>query len=97
MAETAKKLYIKNVKKGTTMKVESANGRVGCLIYCGDGQYRIRIYDPVKLSMFKDYDIAHCDLFFEINDEDAYIYETDDGKMYIDHSPSTLGITDEKI
>lgn len=73
------------------MKSELANGRVGCLIYCADGQYRVRIYDEHKLSMFKDYDIKHCDLFFTITDEDAHLYEDGD-RCWIDHSPETLGI-----
>ncbi len=73
------------------MKIKAANSLTGCLIYCGDGQYRVRIYDEHKLSMFKDYDIRHCDLFFEINDEDAYLYEDEQGKCWIDHSPQTLG------
>lgn len=78
------------------MKVESANGRTACLIYCGDGEYRIRIYDKIKLGMFNDYDIKHSDLFFNINDEDAFLYEDGDEK-WIDHSPSTLGIGDTVI
>jgi hypothetical protein len=76
------------------MKIESANGREACLIYCGDDQYRIRIYDKHKLGMFKDYDIRHFDLFFEIKDEDAYLYEEGD-QQWIDHSPETLGIENE--
>jgi hypothetical protein len=66
-----------------------ANNKVGCLIYCGDEQYRIRFYNPDK--SFKDYDIKISDLFFKIDDEDAYLYEDDD-KCWIDHSPSTLDI-----
>jgi hypothetical protein len=73
------------------MNIKSANGLTGCLIYCGDNQYCIRVYDEHKLGTFKDYDIKHWDLFFEINDEDAYLYEDDNGKCWIDHSPETLG------
>ena len=76
------------------MKIESANGREACLIYCGDDQYRIRIYDKHKLGMFKDYDIRHFDLFFEIKYEDAYLYE-DGNRLWIDHSLETLGIKNE--
>jgi hypothetical protein len=72
------------------MKVESANGRTACLIYCGDQKYRIRIYDEHKLSMFKDYEIRHFDLFFTIDDEDAYLYE-DGEKLWLDNSSNTLG------
>ena len=76
------------------MKIESANGRTACLIYCGPGQYKIRVCDPHKLDTFKDYDLRHSDLFFEIRDEDAYLYEQDD-RLWLDHSPQTLGIDDE--
>jgi len=65
----------------------SANGTDCCLIWCGDGQYRIRVYDK---DSFKDYDILHNDLFFKICDEDAHFY-TDGDKMWIDHAPSTRG------
>lgn len=75
-----------------TMKpIKSANDLKCCLIYCGDGQYRIRIYDEHKLSMFEDHDIRISDLFFEIQDEDAWIYEDENGRRYIDHRPETLG------
>lgn len=70
--------------------LKSANGLVCCLIYCADGKYRIRVYDEHKMSMFEDYEIAFSELFFVINDEDAYLYEKN-GVKYIDHSPKTLG------
>lgn len=76
------------------MKIESAHGRTACLIYCGSGQYKIRVWHPNKLGTFADYDIRHSDLFFEIQDEDAYLYEQDD-KLWLDHSPQTLGIDNE--
>lgn len=72
------------------MKITSANGLTACLIYCSEGNYKIRIYDDHKLATFKDYDVRHCDLFFEINDEDAYLYE-DGENLWLDHSPATLG------
>jgi hypothetical protein len=65
------------------MKIESVNGREGCLIYC-DGTYRIRFYTGV--GVFKDYDIRHTDLWFEINDDDCFLYEDGD-KAWIDHGP----------
>lgn len=72
--------------------LQSANGRSGCLIYCGDNQYRIRIYDEHKLGMFEDYDIRISDLFFTINDEDAHLWVDEvTGRMIIDHHPQTLG------
>lgn len=73
---------------------KSADGKTACLIYCADGEYRIRIYEPYA-SSFQDYDIKHNDLFFVIKDEDAYLY-TDGIKHWIDHSPSTL-MRDEKM
>lgn len=76
------------------MKIESAHGRTACLIYCGPGKYKIRVWDPTKLGTFKDYDLRHSDLFFEIRDEDAYLYEEND-KLWLDHGPQTLGIDDE--
>jgi len=79
-----------------TTKLISAKGLTGYLIYCGDGQFRIRIYDQQnyaieRVATFKDYDIKHSDLFFEISDDDAYLYENGD-KCWIDHGPDTLGI-----
>lgn len=76
--------------------IRSANGLVGCLIWCADGQYRIRVYDEHKLGMFGDYDIRISDLFFTINDEDAHLYvDETTGRKYIDHNPETLGIKNE--
>lgn len=73
--------------------IKSANGLTGRLIYCGDDQYRIRVYDKHKLSTFEDYDIRISDLFFEITDEDAHIYEDRiTGRRYIDHNPESLGL-----
>ena len=78
------------------MKIESANGKEGCLIYCGDNKFRIRFYDELDRSIFKDYDIHHSDLFFIVEDEDAYLYEDEaSGRMSIDHSPGTLGLNVE--
>lgn len=73
--------------------IKSANGLVGCLIRCGDGKYCIRVYDEHKLGMFEDYDIKISDLFFEIRDEDAYLYvDETTGRKWLDHNPDTLGI-----
>lgn len=74
------------------MKIQSANGLIGCLIYCADDQYRIRIYDRDNSYEFKDYDIRHSDMFFKIEDSDVYLYEDGDD-AWIDHSPDTLGLT----
>lgn len=75
--------------------IKSANGLTGCLIYCGDDKYCIRVYDEHKLGMFEDYSIAISDLFFTITDEDAYLYEDSDGKKWIDHNPETLNLNAE--
>lgn len=74
------------------MKVSSAKGKEALLIYCADGNYRIRVY--TDNNEFIDYDIKHSDLWFHILDEDAYFYEDGD-KKWLDHSPSTLGIDSE--
>ena len=74
------------------MKVTKAIGTEACLIYCADGQYRLRVYKP--LGEFVDYDILHSDLCFTINDPDACFY-TDGEKNWIDHSPETLGLPDQ--
>lgn len=76
--------------------IKSANGLTACLIYCADGQYRLRVYHEYKLGMFDDYDIKLSDLFFEIKDEDPWLYEDPTtGRKYIDHGPETLGIKHE--
>jgi hypothetical protein len=76
-----------------TKVIKSANGLNGCLIYCGDGNYRIRLY---RDETFVDCKIAHCDLSIVIQDEDAYLYEDNDGTVWLDHSPETLGLSNEK-
>lgn len=72
------------------MKIESADGREGYLIWCGGDRYVFRIYTypPEK---FVDYDIRHCDMRVKITDSDAFFY-TDEKGSSIDHSPETLGI-----
>jgi hypothetical protein len=74
------------------MKIKSANGLTGCLIYCADQVYRIRIY--ADGGDFIDYDIQHNDLLFTICDEDAYLYSNND-RFWIDHSTETLGLNNE--
>lgn len=68
----------------------SANGVEGCLIYCADGVYRIRVYDTYH--DYTDYNIRTADLFFTINSADAHFYVDSSGQHYIDHDPQTLGI-----
>ena len=71
------------------VKIESADGREGYLIWCGGDRYVFRIYN--KAHDFVDYDIRHSDMRVRIIDSDAFLYSNDKGST-IDHSPATLGI-----
>lgn len=71
--------------------ITSADGVSGVLISVF-GKLMIRVYNQIDHS-FKDYDIHHSDLSITINDQDAFFYVTDGGKLVIDHSPETLGYT----
>lgn len=74
------------------MKHTPANGANGILIYShATGSYLLRVYSDKHT--FKDFDIFHCDLSIKIEDEDAYFYEKTDGRLILDHSPETLGLT----
>lgn len=76
------------------IRVTSADGIKCCLIYCGDGQYRLREYKDNH--EFTDYDIHHSDLFVTIEDETASIYLDDvTGQMSIDYNPEILGLEDD--
>ena len=74
------------------MKPIKAKGKKAflCQGFCGD--MFLRVYDEDR--SYKDMTIYHSDLFVEIEDDDAFIYECD-GDYYIDHSPQTLGIEDD--
>ncbi len=72
------------------MKIISVDGAEAKLLWSGD-DYFIRIYDRNGLS-FKDCKIKHSDMCIVIADFDAYLYEDDDGNVWIDHSPQTLGL-----
>ena len=72
------------------MKIESADGREGILIWCGGDRYVFRIYINAP-EEFVDYDICHTDMTIKIVDPDAFFYSNEKGD-YIDHSPATLGI-----
>ncbi len=72
------------------MKIESADGREGYLIWCGGDRYVFRIYSEAPHD-FVDYDIRHCDMRIKIIDSDAFFY-TDEKSSTIDHSPDTLGL-----
>ena len=71
------------------VKIESADGQEGILIWCGGDRYVFRIYD--QKHEFVDYDICHTDMCVVIRDPDAYFY-TDGTEARLDHSPDTLGI-----
>ena len=72
------------------MKIESADGREGYLIWCGGDRYVFRIYSNAP-DEFVDYDIHHTDMRVRIVDEDAFFYSDETGD-WVDHSPATLGI-----
>ena len=72
------------------MKIESADGREGCLIWCGGDRYVFRVYTAAP-DEFVDYDICHSDMVVVIRDPDAYFY-TDGTDARVDHAPATLGI-----
>ena len=71
------------------MKIESADGREGYLIWCGGDRYVFRIYNEVH--DFVDYDLRHCDMKIKIIESDAYVY-TDEKGACMDQAPETLGI-----
>jgi hypothetical protein len=71
------------------MKLKNANGTSGVLLPVGE-TWVFRVYH--ENGEFTDYDIFHSDLSVTINDADAYFYEREDGRAYLDHSPQTLGI-----
>ena len=73
------------------MKIESADGQEGFLIWCGGDRYMFRIYDKGHINKFIDYDLRHSDMRVKIVDEDAFFYSDDKGDR-IDHSPDTLGL-----
>lgn len=75
------------------LKIKSADGVRGLLLYNGVDNYYFRVYEPD--GSFTDYDLLHSDISVTIDDPDAFFYETTvDGETYLhlDHSPSTLGI-----
>ncbi len=68
----------------------SAKGIKGFLLDSFDGNYYFRVYESP--GVFKDYLVRHCDLEITINDEDAVLYEKENGDLTLDHSSETLGI-----
>lgn len=69
------------------MKVMDAKGQRGYLIWTANGYY-FRVYAE---GSFKDYRLLHTDLYIEILDEDAELYEYDGEQCLLDHSRQTLG------
>jgi hypothetical protein len=72
------------------MKIESADGREGILIWCGGDRYVFRIYSDTP-HKFVDYDLRHSDMKIKIIDSDAFFY-SDETSACVDHAPATLGI-----
>jgi hypothetical protein len=72
------------------MKIESADGKEGYLIWCGGDRYVFRIYQDAPHE-FTDYDLRHSDMRIRIVDEDAFFYSDETGAC-VDHAPATLGI-----
>ena len=72
------------------MKIESADGREGYLIWSGGDRYVFRIYTAAP-DEFTDYDLRHTDMRVRIVDSDAFFYSDEQGDS-IDHAPATLGI-----
>jgi hypothetical protein len=72
------------------MKVTQAKGTKGFLMWMGPNYgYMFRVY--AEDNTFKDYSIVHSDLEIEILDEEATLYDDDNGAIKIDNSPATLG------
>ena len=72
------------------VRIESADGQEGYLIWSGGDRYVFRIY-KVAPDEFTDYDLRHTDMRIRIIDSDAFFYSDEQGDS-IDHSPATLGI-----
>lgn len=77
-------------------EVKEADGIEGFLIHSMGVGMRFRVYDKVNLDRhgcwtFHDYSITHSDLHVKIIGDGAF-YHTSDGKVYLDHSPETLGM-----
>jgi hypothetical protein len=72
------------------MKIESADGVEGILIWCGGDRFVFRVYTAAP-DQFVDYDLRHTDMCVKIRDSDAFFY-TNGKDAWVDHSPATLGI-----
>ena len=70
--------------------VKSAKGMRGMIIISPKGSV-FRVTDPS--GEFKDYHICQHDLDVEITDDDAFIYNLEEG--ILDYSPQTLGYNQE--
>jgi len=79
--------------KQENIKVTSARGAKGCILRTFDGRTIFRVYNPVYADKFKDYDLAHSDIFVTLDaDCEAAFYEYEDGRAVLDHEPDVLGI-----
>lgn len=72
------------------MNCHPARGAQGVLIRTVTDDVILRIYNSD--GDFVDFDIDHCDLSVTVTDDDAYFYQHADGRLTLDHAPSTLGV-----
>ena len=77
--------------------MSSARGTRGFLLRAvssdGSSHHFFRVYGADH--SFRDYELLHSDLEIEIVDEEATLYEQEDGlEARLDHSPRTLGQED---
>jgi hypothetical protein len=84
--------------EGEAMK--SAKGLRGILLTVGlNDRVVFRVYEAgggfFGAPTFTDYDIVHPDMAVIIDDDDAFLYNKD-GEHYIDMSPQSLGLDEEK-
>ena len=75
-------------------KMSLARGTRGFLLRSNDSDGSLRYFFRVYGAghSFRDYELLHSDLEIEIVDEEATLYEREDGlEARLDHSPRTLG------
>ena len=86
----------KKMKEGYTYggkraTVETAKGKIGCLLQTPNGSLSFRIYSEDR-KKFTDYDFRHYDLQVQIVDNDAVFYNFEDETTpVLDYSPDALG------
>jgi hypothetical protein len=80
------------LRDGRVVEIETADGSKGFLLQGPSGRMFFRIYDSADKRKFRDFPIAHFDMQIEIQDNGAYFYYDDKGKMWLDYSPAALGL-----